>query len=138
MDQLREGLKELGVLEVITKNPTLCMPLFIYEGKVTIKEVMNVINFDSSCNAQSVQDFSRSLTAMDEDMLKTFIYFVTAARTLPRKKILVKVQDGDAIFASTCLFQLVIPKGADSYEKLSRELMYVLDTTGSSKSFTVV
>ena len=114
------------------------MPLFIYEGKVTIKEVMNVINFDSSCNAQFVQDFSRSLTAMDEDMLKKFIYFVTAARTLPRKKILVKVQDGDAIFASTCLLQLVIPKGADSYEKLSRELMYVLDTTGSSKSFTVV
>ena len=44
LNQLRDGLKVLGVLDVIESNPILCAPLFIYQhDSITVANVKSVL-----------------------------------------------------------------------------------------------
>ena len=42
-DQIRKGLKNLGVLDQLEKNPDLFSELFLTKEKLTSEEVMNVM-----------------------------------------------------------------------------------------------
>ena len=45
LDQLKEGLEELKVLEVIQRFPEACSPFFIHTGEVEALDVLNALRF---------------------------------------------------------------------------------------------
>ena len=45
-DQIRKGLKNLGVLDQLEKNPDLFSELFLTKEKLTSEEVMKVMKYD--------------------------------------------------------------------------------------------
>lgn len=137
LNQLRDGLKILGVLEVIENNPSLCLPLFTYEtDSLTAEKVGNVLRFDDSCSNEMIQYVLKYLTLYQEKDIEKFVKFVTGATILPAT-IHVKVDDkSDGVFASTCSNEITLPKNIEQFEKL-RELLDTIIMTGG-KSFTTV
>ena len=51
-DQIRKGLKNLGVLDQLEKNPHLNSELFLTKEKLTLEEVTKVMKYDSSVSKQ--------------------------------------------------------------------------------------
>ena len=47
-DQIRKGLKNLGVLDQLQKKPDLFSELFLTKEKFTSEEVMKVMKYDNS------------------------------------------------------------------------------------------
>ena len=56
-DQIRKGLKNLGVLDQLEKNLHLNSELFLTKEKLTSEEVMKVMKYDSSVSKQ-IRTFS--------------------------------------------------------------------------------
>ena len=137
LNQLRDGLKVLGVLEVIENNPELCAPLFIYDAdSITSARVKSVLRFES-CTNEFTQHFLRYITSCEKNNLENFIKFVTGASVLPTT-IIVKVLDGsDGVFASTCSKEITLPKNITDYTKLC-ELLDTVIQPGIGKLFTAV
>lgn len=139
LEQLREGLKTLDVIDCLSNNPMLCMPLFMYEEEnVSCETVKDILLFDTSCSEQTKENLLKCVTEMTKSDLVNFIHFISASRVLPRKRITIKVDEADGVFASTCLLQLVLPKQADTFEKLVSAIHSVIGNKGQTKSFTVV
>ena len=138
LDQLREGMRDLGVLDAISENPEIFLPLFVYsEENISFINVKGIIKFDASCSADTADHVIRCLTSMTKDSLENFVVFCTGSKFLPNQPITIKSAEGEGIFASTCLYEVIIPTQIETFEILSRELINAIDPV-HSKSFTVV
>ena len=109
-DQIRKGLKNLGVLDQLGKNPDLFSELFVTKEKLTSEEVMKVLKFDNDVSEKNKEFLNRFLQKCSESKLQEFLLFVTASKQLPLvSKIIVKEDNSNAIFGHTCVFTIVLP-----------------------------
>ena len=109
-DQIRKGLRYLGVLDQLEKKPNLFSELFVTKEKLTSEEVMKVLKFENSVSEKNKEFFNRFLQKCSECKLQQFLLFVTASKKLQQvSKITVKEHDSNAIFGHTCVFTIVLP-----------------------------
>ena len=139
LNQLRDGLKLLGVLDVIENNPKLCEPLFVYdESSLTPTTLKSILRFDN-CPDEVKQHVLQYVTTSSKKNLENFVKFVTGGSVLPTS-ISIKMSDHDkaeGIFASTCSKEIVLPTVLKDYSELSELLDSVLNPS-LGKSFTSV
>ena len=137
-DQIRKGLKNLGVLDQLEKNPDLFSELFLTKEKLTSEEVMKVMKYDNSVSEKNKDFLNRFLQRCSECKLQQFLLFVTASKQLPLvSKITVKADNSNAIFGGACVFTIVLPSFS-SYENFEVDLLSSMDTSTSRKSFNCV
>ena len=109
-DQIRKGLRYLGVQDQLDKKPTLFSELFVTKEKLTSEEVMKVLKFENSVSEKNKEFFNFFLQKCSECKLQQFLLFVTASKKLQQvSKITVKEHDSNAIFGHTCVFTIVLP-----------------------------
>ena len=82
-DQIRKGLKNLGVLDQLEKNPDLFSELFLTKEKLTSEEVMKVMKYDNSVSEKNKDFLNHFLQKRSEWKLYQFLLFVTASKQLP-------------------------------------------------------
>ena len=65
-DQIRKGLKNLGVLDQLEKNPDLFSELFLTKEKLTSEEVMKMMKYDNSVSEKNTEFLKRFLQKCSE------------------------------------------------------------------------
>ena len=138
-DQIRKGLKNLGVLDQLEKeNPDLLSELFLTKEKLTSEEVMKVMKYDNSVSEKNKDFLNRFLQRCSECKLQQFLLFVTASKQLPLvSKITVKADNSNAIFGRACVFTIVLPSFS-TYENFEVALLSSMDSSTSRKLFNCV
>ena len=137
-DQIRKGLKNLGVLDQLDKNPDLFSELFLTNEKLTSEEVMKVMKYDNSVSEKNKDFLNRFLQKCSGCKLQQFLLFVAASKQLPLvSKITVKEDNSNAIFGHTCVFTIVLPSFS-TYEDFEVALLSSMDSSTSRKSFNCV
>ena len=136
-DQIRKGLKNLGVLDQLEKYPDLFSELFVTNEKLTSEEVMKVLKFDNDVSEKKKEFLNRFLQKCSECKLQDFL-FVTASKQLPLvSKITVKENNSNAIFGHTCVFTIALPSFS-TYEDFEVGLLSSLNSSTSRRSFNCV
>ena len=137
-DQIRKGLKNLGVLNQLERNPDLFSELFVTKEKLTSEEVMKVLKFDNDVSEKNKEFLNRFLQKCSESKLQEFLLFVTASKQLPLvSKITVKEDNSNALFGHTCVFTIVLASFS-TYEDFEVALLSLLNSSTSKKSFNCV
>ena len=137
-DQIRKGLKNLGVLDQLEKNPDLFFELFVTKEKLTFEEVVKVLKFDNGVSEKNKEFLNRFLQKCSECKLQQFLLFVTASKQLPLvSKIAVKEDNSNPIFGHNFVFTIVLPSFS-TYEDFEVALLSSLNSFTSRKSFNCV
>jgi hypothetical protein len=135
MNQLRDGLKILGVLDVLEKYPEMCEPLFVYQpNSLTANNVKGILTFD--CSKEIENNVLRYLSSCKDIDRENFVMFVTGAAILPMSITVRDDNNSDGIYTSTCLREITLPSVCNEYSKLS-ELFKVFQEK-VQKAFTAV
>lgn len=147
LDQLREGLKTLGVLEEAIKHPLLFEKLFVKtESDLVPGEVKAILKFPEPMGVTEVETREMLLQFIDDcsiDRLDDFLRFTTGAATLPMtgsflNKITVTFDAvDDCIFSSTCLLTLQLPPKFESFV-LFKAFMEAAISNVTGPAFNVV
>lgn len=85
--------------------------------------------------------FIEFLLAGSQETLKRFLVFATGLPVLPGfglGKIKVKFDDGTAIFASTCVQRLTLPRKFSDKSKFNCSMVGVINSVTGTKSFNWV
>ena len=113
LQQLRNGLKMLGVLELIINNPDIFEPLFVYrEGHLNATSLKEKLEFDERNkmdNEDTHKFLMRYLEEATVDSLEDFLILCHGSKLLPITEITVSYGSTPGFAISTCLQQLSIP-----------------------------
>eukprot|EP00794_Sanderia_malayensis_P004248 gene4248-4813_t len=122
LEQMRKGLKMLGVLQVVQSNPQIFEPLFVFREKQitadTLQEKLSFPNLNTDYQ-DAYNHFIRYLKNASSKELEMFVQFCTGSKMLPMQRIKVLFGGNSGFFSSTCLLQITIPAGFKSYEEFS-------------------
>ncbi len=133
LEQIRKGLRILGVLDVIERNPVMFEPLFTYNESILDAEVVLSklqfmgVNDDSHQTYSFVLRFLREASSKEFD---SFVQFCTGCKVLPMQKIKVLFCKEPAIFASTWLLQITLPMGFQKYTEFNTAIKSVICDSG--------
>ena len=133
LDQFRQGLSILGLLDEIERSPQLFEDCFVHKDEVSKESVAGCLYFADSEDEhaervfQMLHTFIRNSSPSDLD---DFLRFVTGSRSsatciLPRR-ITVSCAPTNSIFASTCLLDLKLPNHFDSYKDFESAMRSVI------------
>lgn len=129
LDHLRIGLKANDVLGLMTRNPDHFKPLLVYcedFDKLTPVSFIDAISWEEVEQHEKVL-LCNAIQKMTSRELSNLLQFVIGAPDLfllKSRKIVIKIKDNVAgIFASSCSFELFLPKAAMTNES---NLKYVL------------
>ena len=128
LDHLRDGLKTNDVLDVMQRFPLICKPLLVFSialDKLTTEKFLEKVSWDK-VNEVERNVFSKVVETLTEEELSNLLMFVTGSRDLSvlrSDKIGLKTRNGiSGIFASTCTFELMLPK--TSFNSETTELIH--------------
>ena len=82
--------------------------------QVTAQSFLRNVNFDA-VSMEEKMTFTNTIIGFKERDLENLLQFVTGSRDLSllgRSKIRVEVRDQSGVFASSCIFKLVLPKSS--------------------------
>ena len=139
LEQIRKGLRLLGVLDVMSDYTDLLEPVFIYTGnQLTFTSIAEKLVYSDSFDdhPRTRQFLERFLEEADQLLLEKFVIYCTGSKVLPQRSITVTCDDGLAIVSSTCLFSLTLPRGLVEYGQFYAGLYSVL--LRGSKAFTSI
>eukprot|EP00112_Aurelia_sp_Birch-Aquarium-sp1_P013576 Seg2884.1 transcript_id=Seg2884.1/GoldUCD/mRNA.D3Y31 product="G2/M phase-specific E3 ubiquitin-protein ligase" protein_id=Seg2884.1/GoldUCD/D3Y31 len=139
LEQIRKGLQMLGSLDVMMKNPAIFESFFVYkETDLSADLLLEKLRFDVfQDEVPKVKGFLlRYIEEACQIDLERLLVFVTGCKSLPSKKIDVKVCDETGFFASTCMLQLKIPSGFENFSDFKDGLNVMIRNTG--KAFTSI
>ena len=132
LDQLREGLQTLGVLDAIKTHPDEMRKFFVSEKELSSEDIVASLEFVNGNNEQ--QDLVKQTIAEFNVLeLKQLLTFATGSPTLfalKNRKIKVKFVDGTAFATSTCFFLLAIPRNSVTDELLKTCIRAIIDGSG--------
>lgn len=142
LNQLRSGLKLMGLLDIITANPSLYESLFVYKKDyLTFETLMLHLDFDASAKVEFPEThelFVNYLREMNLEKMEVFLVFATGAKLLPTKKIKVKYEEGlSGVGTSTCLLSIKIPVAIQDND-FTEIINAALIALPNGKSFTTV
>ena len=142
LDQLRKGLKTLGVLEMMEKYPQLFEDLFHPKPKpLTPLCVRENFLFPQHPNEEDhliIGMLIRFVEQSSRERLQCFSKFCIGEndiRLIQGKKIAVEFHNQSYIQASTCSLKLQLPTSISSYDLFEMALQAVLSECG--KAFTI-
>ena len=134
LDQFREGLKLLGVLDQITPHPKLYEKLFVAVNEYDATDVLDKICFvNPDGNNHLVTYFKRYISGKVSEYLLKFIIFCCGGCVLPTKPIKVGFYFRESFFVSTCSFKLDCSNAFTSFEEFENAFDAAIHT-----SFNVV
>ena len=140
LNQLRNGLKLMGLLDMICRNRELFEPLFVYKkNSLSVEKLLTHIDFDITKDEFPVCHgfFLNFLKTLDIEKIEQFLIFATGCRLLPTNKINVKFAKGlSGVGTSTCLLNITVPADIKTNEAFNEVMTAAL--TVSSKAFTTV
>ena len=137
LDQLRKGMKTLGLLDKIEKHAGLFESVFNRgQEKLTPASIKDHLLFSQQ---QEVMQHMliRFVDESPLQRLKNFLKFCTGSKDihpLQGKKIEVEFHDESHVFSSTCLLKLQLPKNFSTYDVFEVALLAVMHDCG--KPFT--
>ena len=130
LDQFREGLKLLGVLDQITAHPKLYEKLFSAVNEYNATDVLDKVSLG---NNHLVTYFERYISGKGSEGLRKFIIFCSGGYVLPTKPIKVGFYFRESFFVSTCSLKLDCPNAFTSFEEFENAFDAAIHT-----SFNVV
>ena len=130
-DQIREGLKITGVLEILSNNPEMMGYFFLYGHQITIDN----FSFDDS-SVELIPFFKKFIDVESEDTVLKVCYYISGRRGVSAtSKLHVECEHSDAYNASTCDEGITIPSGVKgNYELFSVCLKGVME----GRTFNVI
>ena len=130
LDQFREGLKLLGVLDQITAHPKLYEKLFVAVNEYDATDVLDKISFvNPDGNNHLVTYFERFICGKGSEYLRKFIIFCCGGYVLPTKPIKVGFYFRESFFVSTCSFKLDCPNAFTSFEEFENAFDVAIHTS---------
>lgn len=132
MDQLRKGLKTLGVLEQIQSNPDLYEKLFVGNTIVKSQDLLDKVDFEDTEDKHR-NFFIKFLEESSMETLEAILIYITGTKFLPREKIIVVFNNRNDFFSSVCSSKLHCPI-FENYEDFKSTLLCMFE----GKSFTSV
>ena len=124
LDQFREGLKLLGVLDQITAHPKLYEKLFVAVNEYDATDVLDKISFvNPDGNNHLVTYFERYIRGKGSEDLRKFIIFCCGGYVLPTKPIKV------GFYFRGSFFKLDFPNAFTSFEKFENAFEAAIHTT---------
>ena len=130
LDQFREGLKLLGVLDQITAHPKLYEKLFVAVNEYDATDFLDKISFvNPDGNNHLVTYFERYIRGKGFEDLRKFIIFCCGGYVLPTKPIKVGFYFRESFFVSTCSFKLDCPNAFTSFEEFENAFEAAIHTT---------
>lgn len=143
LDQLRDGLKILGILDEIQRYPQLFECAFTYRKlDLTSEIVNNYLKYPDELSEQELNVKSmitRFINESSTGRLMQFIQYCTGSKTIPLVlcfQIKVRFHTQEYFHSSTCTFTLTMPHDITSYDLLEAALISIICTSG--KLFTTV
>ncbi|XP_066917505.1 uncharacterized protein [Clytia hemisphaerica] len=136
LDQLREGLQTLGVLDAIKSHPDEMRKFFVCEKELSSDDVVATLEFVNGSNEEQLLT-KRTIEEFSVQELKQLLTFATGSPTLfalRNRKIKVKFVDGTAFATSTCFFLLAIPRNSVTDELLGICIKAIIDGSGFNSS----
>ena len=134
LDQFREGLKLLRVLDQITAHPKLYEKLFVAVNECDATDVLYKISFvNPDANNHLMTYFERYIRGKGSEDLRKFTIFCCGGYVLPIKPNKVGFYFRESFFVSTCFFKLDCPNAFTSFEEFENAF-----DTGIHTSFNVV
>jgi len=121
LDQIRNGLKTLDVLEQITLHPDFYKSLFTAQEEYSYSQVLDKMLFKEGSCQVLVDNIKRFITTALHPTLKSFVKYVTGSSFLPRKNMFIAFYSRNGFFAATCSFKLDCPV-IEQYDEFSRAL----------------
>ena len=145
LDQLREGLATLGFGTEMLQYPEEFEELFVHDNNVLESgSIIGSLQFPTvmSSDESTTHDYLiQFLQGGSQETLKRFLTFATGSPVLPEfglGTIQVKFDDGTAIFASTCLQSLTLPKKFPDNDTFKCSMEGVINSVAGTKSFNCV
>ncbi len=143
LDQLRDGLKILGILDEMQRFPQLFECAFIYKNVELTSEIVNDCLRYADALSEQEQNVKSMVTRFIEESssirLTEFLQYCTGSKSIPLVigfQIKVKFHGEGYFHSSTCTFTLTLPHDVTSYGLLEAALNAVISTSG--KLFTSV
>lgn len=139
LNQIRKGLKLLGVGDMIENNVELFEELFCYKSEnFTPESLLNKLAFNENQIQQqpSLHNFFLDfISNATKETLKKFCRYCTGSSCLPiSKKIQISYEGCEGFVASTCSFTLDIPVAYKSRE----EFLVALESVIEGNTFSSV
>ena len=117
LDQFREGLKLLGVLDQITAHPKLYEKLFVAVAVYDTTDDLDRISFaNPDGNSHLVTYFEGYISSKGSEDLHKFIIFYCSECVLPTPPIKIGFYFRESFFMSTCSFKLDCSNAFTSFE----------------------
>ncbi len=137
LDQLRKGMKTLGLLDEMEKHAGVFENVFCRrEEKLTPASVKDHLLFSQPQEALQHM-LVRFVDESPLQRLESFLKFCTGSKDilpLQNKKIQVEFHDESYVFSSTCSLKLQLPKNIPTYDVFEVALLAVMHDCG--KAFT--
>ena len=140
LDQLRNGLKILGVLDEMQRYPQLFERAFTHnKPDLTSESVNDYLKFPADLTEQENVKcmMKRFIDESESDRLTQFMQYCTGSKSIPlvhNFQIQIKFESEGYFHSSTCTFTLTIPNNIVSYGLLETALNSVIANSG--KIFT--
>jgi len=139
LDQLRKGLKMLGVLEEIMKFPTTYEKFFI-PGSLSPQIVVSILCFQKEEENHPVaQNLKRYITESSESDLENFLMFTMATKiVLPSTSLDIIISQEDGFSSKTCFNKFHVPEALKEFSEFKLQLDTAMSISNGKKSFTMV
>ena len=118
LDQFIKGLKDNSVLSTIRANPEIARQLFVPDAsKLEPSALLEKIVFEEDMCESHISSLKEAVLTMTESEIRSVCGFLTGVADMSaltgRRKIEVSLKPNqDAIFASTCSFELAVAEDA--------------------------
>ena len=134
LDQLRDGLKILGILDEMQRFPQLFECAFIYKNVELTSEIVNdCFKYADALSEQNVKSMvTRFIEESSSIRLTEFLQYCTRSKSIPLVsdfQIKVKFHREGHFHSSTCTFTLTMPHDVTSYGLLEAALNAVNSTS---------
>ena len=145
LEQIRKGMKLMGVLDVVSHNIDLFEPMFVYnEQQITPSLLLEKIVFpEETEESQTAQQYlTQYIEEAERNIQDEILVFCTGCKMLPFQKISVYFKLGDGAAVSTCAYRLTLPLVYLNYGDFRVKIDCILGISsyadGKQKTFTSV
>lgn len=139
IDQFAEGLRVMGLLQIIQRNPTVCYEMLCYNPKLklTAEQFLSQVHLEEPSDfseKQSYNWFLKFVNSADEEKLVCLLQFITGHMSIPPRglpyQICIKyLPDDDSASlpkSSACLAIISLPTVHSSEKKFMESLNIAL------------
>lgn len=132
LDQIRRGLKILGILDIITNNSESMTRYFVPSKQQLVpKDVIDRLLFEEDTSSDERSLITGAIESFDHAMLQKLLFYVSGTKLMlqlyPSKKINIKFKSTDAIVGGTCDFGLTLPSGVDDPVLMKAAVESIID-----------